>query len=324
MPYDVWLPGAVDPGFLECLRETLGAGVQLHLGAERPERVRAIVQGVPTQAHLSGASHLERVLIPYAGVPEATRALLAAHPHLTLHNLHHNAASTAELALALFLAAIKRVVPHDQELRRGDWRRRYAPPESMTAEGRHAVVIGFGAIGTRIARACSALGLTVSATRASVDVVTQEGGVDVHPARDLASLLPRAQVLFLCAPLTAATRGLMGASELALLPRDACVVNVGRGALIDEDPFYEALRDRRIDCAGLDVWYAYPRSEDERAATPPSAHPFHSLDNVVLSPHRAGLTRQNEVQRARALAALLRAAHAGQPVPNVVSCETGY
>ena len=93
---------------------------------------------------------------------------------------------------------------------------------------------------------------------------------------------------------------------------------------MDEQALYESLRARPLFSAGLDVWYRYPHSEEERAQTPPSAFPFHELENVVLSPHRGGLTRQNEALRAEALATLLTAVARGESVPHLVDLEQGY
>lgn len=318
----VWLPAASEGEFLDALRAQAGEGIAFETGEDAPPGARVLVSGVPSAEQLDACPDLERVIIPYAGVPEKTRALLAERPPLSLHNLHHNAAPTAELAVALLLAAVKRIVPHDRDLRRGDWRRRYGEPETTTLEGRTALVLGYGAIGRRVARACLGLGMHVDAVRRSGE--SGPGKVGMHTLDALDELLPRADALMLCLPLTDETRGLLDAKRLALLPQGACLVNVGRGALVDEEALFEALRTGALDSAGLDVWYRYPRAEEERAETLPSALPFHELDNVVLSPHRAGLTRQNEPQRARSLLELLQAAARGDEVGNRVDTSRGY
>jgi phosphoglycerate dehydrogenase-like enzyme len=95
---------------------------------------------------------------------------------------------------------------------------------------------------------------------------------------------------------------------------------------VDEAALYHALRDGRLHAAGLDVWYHYPAPGDEaaRAHTPPSAYPFHELDNVVLSPHRAGGSMETDRARMDHLAALLAAAARGEPLPNRVNIQVGY
>ncbi|MFN2168962.1 MAG: hydroxyacid dehydrogenase, partial [Anaerolineae bacterium] len=76
--------------------------------------------------------------------------------------------------------------------------------------------------------------------------------------------------------------------------------------------------------AGLDVWYRYPEDKAARSNTPPAAYPFHELDNVVMSPHRAGHTAEAETLHLEHLARLLNAAARGEPLPNPVDLEAGY
>jgi phosphoglycerate dehydrogenase-like enzyme len=148
----------------------------------------------------------------------------------------------------------------------------------------------------------------------------------LHGRGALRGLLPRANVLVLALPSTPETIGLIGRAELDLLPGRAVVVNAGRAASIDERALYEALASHRLLAAGLDVWYRYPESRDRAQGVAPAHFPFHHLDNVVMSPHRAGGLGVGDVEDARvdALAALLNAATRGEPVPNRVDLEAGY
>ena len=146
----------------------------------------------------------------------------------------------------------------------------------------------------------------------------------VCAVHQLHALLPRADVLLCVLPETPETTGLVGAAELALLPPHAIVVNVGRGPVIDEAALYHALADRRIKAAGIDVWYDYPHGKEARSHTLPSRFPFHELDNVVMSPHRAGWLSAAEEARLAALAELLHAAADGRPMPNLVDKDLGY
>ena len=322
----VWLPAEGHEAFLGALRAVLDPAVELVVGAVLPAGTSPgiLVAGVPTAEQLAACPGLERVVIPYAGVPARTRSLVRERGDLRLHNLHHNAASTAELAVALLLAAAKAIVPHDRELRRGDWHRRYEPPTAVTLAGGHAVVLGYGAIGQRVSRALLALGMRVSAVRRSAREGDRHGMVALAPPSGLLRLLPEADAVVVCLPLTPETNGILDPVMIRSIRRGAMLVNVGRGALVDEAALYEALATEQLAGAGLDVWYRYPTDEAARTATLPAEHPFHELENVVLSPHRAGLTRQNETMRAHALAALLRAMARGAEVPNEVDLELGY
>ena len=107
-------------------------------------------------------------------------------------------------------------------------------------------------------------------------------------------------------------------------PKDSIIVNVGRAALIDEEALYNALKERTIFAAGLDVWYNYPSNVKARQSTPASRFPYHELTNVVMSPHRAGHTSDKEILRMEHLAELLLAAARGEPLPNRVNLEAGY
>jgi phosphoglycerate dehydrogenase-like enzyme len=148
--------------------------------------------------------------------------------------------------------------------------------------------------------------------------------VTLYALSDLARALPQAEAVVVALPLTPATHGLLGAAELALLPRGALLVNVGRGPIVDEQALYEALRIGALGTAGLDVWYTYPADDAARTHTFPSAYPFHELDNVVLSPHRGGLTQESAQRGMAQLASMLNAAARGEPMPNRVDVRAGY
>ncbi len=301
------------------LRTRLHPDVDLTAGLElpNPARFRILVAGRPKREHLLASPLLEALIVPWAGIPDATRALLLEFPDLAVHNLHHNALPVAEQAIALLLAACKFVVPMDRALRAGDWTPRYRPNPSLLLEGRTAVVLGYGAIGRKVAGLCRGLGMEVVPVRRRVTA----GAAGIS---ELHGLLPRAGALLVCLPLTPETEGLIGPAELALLPPDAVLVNVGRGPVVDEAALFHALRDHRLYAAGIDVWYHYPPDEAGRAHTPPSRYPFHELDNVVLSPHRAGGSTETERLRIVHLAEMLNTAARGEPLPNRVDLQAGY
>jgi phosphoglycerate dehydrogenase-like enzyme len=284
-----------------------------------------LVSGRPTREQVQASPNLRALVIPWAGIPAETRDLMREFPGVSVHNLHHNAAPVAELALMLLLAAAKFALRYDAALRAGDWRIRYERPgPAILLEGKTALILGYGAIGRRLARSCAALGMTVLATRRLAAAVERDEWAEVHPPSGLRELLPRADALLICLPHTPETDGLLGPAELALLPERSVLVNIGRGPIVDEAALYEALRSGRMAAAGLDVWYTYPPDEASRPDTRPSAFPFHELDNVVMSPHRGGASDETPRLRMEALAVLLNAAAAGQEIPNRVDLEAGY
>jgi phosphoglycerate dehydrogenase-like enzyme len=264
------------------------------------------------------------LIIPWAGLPVETGSLLAEFPEIAVHNLHHNAQPVAEMALTLLLSAAKSIVPFDQALRRGDWRPRYRPSPTQLLANKTALILGYGAIGRQTAGQCKAIGMRVLATRRNPAQRPDGPADEVHPSSALSELLPEANALLICLPHTPETDGLISQKELALLPQGAILVNVGRGPIVDQSALYIALQNGHLHAAGLDVWYNYPADEASRSHTLPADFPFQELDNVVMSPHRAGSTGETNALRMAHLADLLNAAAAGESLPNRIDLAAGY
>jgi phosphoglycerate dehydrogenase-like enzyme len=326
MGLSIYYPDLVDPGWEQLLRGLLPPDVKLVVGPEmpRPAEYHVLVSGRPTIGQLDASPAFHTLIIPWTGIPPETMDKLVERSGLAVHNLHYNAAETAEMSFALLLAAAKFIVPMDRKLREGDWRPRYGPNPSLLLEGRTALILGFGEIGRRVARMCLGLSIKVLAIRREGTKTDAEDKIEIYPAHALHDLLPQTQILMICLPLTDETKGLIGKKELALLPQEALLVNVGRGPIVEESALFDALQTGALAGAGLDVWYEYPQDEASREKTYPSAHPFHTLDNVVMSPHRAGGSRQRMQRRLQALAELLNAAACGEPMPNKVDISLGY
>ncbi len=322
MTLNVHLLEDFDDQTLAVLKEQVDARIHLAVGSTISPETHILVGGRPTREQIAASPDLRAVIVPWAGVPETTREILHDFLHIKLHNLHHNAAATAEMALALLLSAAKFIVPIDQRLRANDWSPRYAPSRSLGLHDKTALIVGYGQIGQRVGRVCRALEMSVLATRHKR--LEQDDVAEIHPIVALPHLLPRAHVLIITAPLTPETKGLIGERELALLPRGALLVNVGRGAIVDEAALYQALQSGQLAAAGLDVWYNYPSNEAAQIDTPPSHYPFHELDNVVMSPHRGGDEVGIDVVRMQHLAELLNAAARGEELPNRVNIAAGY
>jgi phosphoglycerate dehydrogenase-like enzyme len=317
-----------EPAVLEHLRASLLPSIHLTVGSQLPQpaQFRILVAGMPPIEQVTASPELDTLIIPWSGLPKATRALMLDRPHIAVHNLHYNAGPAAELAVALLLAAAKFVVPTDRSLRAGDWSPRYRPNPSIRLEGRCVLILGYGAIGQRVARMCRGLGMRVIGVRRRPELTHPDCPDPVYPPDSLRQLLPEAHAVAVCLPLTEKTEGLIGERELQLLPPKAILVNVARGPIVDERALFEALRADRLAAAGIDVWYNYPRAEEDRASTTPSAYPFAELDNVVMSPHRGGALGkgESEIMRMEALAASLNAAARGDEIPHRVDLAEGY
>ena len=305
------------------IAEQLDPEIRLTWGDAPPEDCHLLVAGRPQAEHLAACPDLKWVIIPWAGVAEETRQVLRAYPHLSVHNAHYNAAATAEMALALLLAAAKSLILTDQAMRSNDWRHRSRPDLSVQLDGKTALILGYGEIGHRVGRALQALGVRVLAVRRHA---ANKGGyiVPTFTLDSISRLLPQADLLILTLPLTPETYNVIGERELSLLPERAILVNVGRGALVDPKALYQALKQGRLFAAGLDVWYNYPRADDDFTNTPPADYPFGELDNVVMSPHRGGSSIDADPLRIAELAEMINAAARGEPLPNRVDVGRGY
>jgi len=315
---------SADQEFTGALEAALDSRVRLTTGEKMndPDRCHILVSGRPPGKYLKAGSNLHTLIIPWSGLPIATRELMSAYPHISVHNLHHNAAPVAETAVSLMLAAAREIVPVDRLFRDHDWRPRYRPGRQIYLGNKTALILGYGAVGRKIERICRGLGMSVTAIKKRID--SNEGtDTPIFGRERLPELLRGAAVLFVCLPLTVETEGMIGPEELKLLPDEGIIVNIARGAIIEEQALYDELNSGRLR-AGLDVWYNYPDSEDARSDTAPAACPFEQLDNVVMTPHMAGHSDITERLRAEHLAELLNAAAGRRPIPNKVDLQGGY
>jgi glyoxylate/hydroxypyruvate reductase A len=189
--------------------------------------------------------------------------------------------------------------------------RRWAPADPIPLRGQTLCVVGLGDIGRAIARKARALDLRViGVTRTGRGPREAER---VYRTRALRSALARADFVVLTVPLSAATRGLLGAAELAAMKPSAWLINIARGPIVDEAALLEALRARRIGGAVLDVFDAEPL---------PPEHPLWTLDNVAITPHISGPSTPREI--APIFNDNLRRYLAGRPLRHLVDRARGY
>jgi glyoxylate/hydroxypyruvate reductase len=214
----------------------------------------------------------------------------------------------AEYVLGWSLWVTQRMDVYRAAQREQRWRGDVIPARLA---GKTMLVVGLGDIGGAVARAARALGLRVIGVSRSARAV--RGVARVYPTRALTRALAEADLVTVTVPLTAATRGLLGRDELAAMRPSAWLVNVARGAVVDEEALVAALRSRRIAGAILDVFTEEPL---------PSGHPLWKLDNVVVTPHVAGPSTPEEIAPIFAdnLARFLR----GRPLRHVVNRRRGY
>ena len=264
-----------------------------------------------TPARLRSAARLRWIQSAYAGVDRLLAAVpeLRRHPAVLTNARGMHAATIADHVFMLMLAWARGLPACLDQQRRRQWRR--VPVRELAGET--LAVIGLGGIGREVARRAVAFGMRVMGVRRRPGPVP---GVDpvVGPA-DLRRVLEPAQWVVVSVALTPETRHLIGRRELAAMRRDAFLINVSRGEVIDEEALVEALRDRRIAGAGLDVFTEEPL---------PPGHPLWSLDNVLITPHNAGNMRDYVGTALELFLDNLGRYLRGAPLRNQVDKERGY
>ena len=269
---------------------------------------------VLTPAAFAAAPRLRWVHSPAAGVGSMLFPAMRESGVVLSNSRGMNAAAVAEHALMLMLAAARRL----PEAVRAQTERRWIASELSglpSLGGRTLLIAGLGAIGRQLAGMAGGLGMRVLATTRELDRPVPDGVAEVRDPSALASLLPAADFVVLAAPLTAETRGLIGARELALMKSSAWLVNVARGKLVDEHALTDALGRGAIAGAALDV------VEDEPLA--PSS-PLWSMPNVILTPHVAGFRQDYWEAATELFAANLHRYCNGEAVANIVDKRAGY
>jgi len=193
-------------------------------------------------------------------------------------------------------------------------------PNHGEAFGKTLALLGFGRIGRKIAMRGKALGMRVTALSAWRSAPPDQKLIDgAYRAEEWRAFAESADFLVVCCPLTAETRGMVGAEWFAAMNPDAVVVNVGRGPIIEESTLYAALAEGRIRGATIDVWYKYPPASGQRVRA--SQFAFHELPNVVMTPHASGHTEGTWDRRFQAIAENLEAFAQGRPLANAISRE---
>ncbi len=242
-------------------------------------------------------------------------------PRVPVCNAYGHEPAIGEYVLMTMLAWTHRLLPTERAFRGGDWSMGFQPgPTHGELAGNAVLVIGTGRIGRAVAERLTALGCRVVGVNRTPRG-SPAGFAAIHPLAELDVLLPEADFVVVACALDDGTRGLLDARRLALLKPHAVVVNVARGPIVEEAALYAALAERRIGGAILDVWWRYPTDAEPRRE--PSAFPFATLDNVIMTPHCSAWTDGLFRRRAAEMADNLDRLAEGRPLRNVIRAAAG-
>ena len=243
-------------------------------------------------------------------------------------NSHVNSWYVAEFAVGLLFSLLKKIHIHDRFVREGKWFRLKNDESdhfylSDSIRKRMIGFIGFGNIAQHITRFLSGFGVDFIAYRKRTNIPQEFdfNGLNIDFC-DFQSVLSRSDILFITVPLTKLTKNMISVNEFKLMKQTAYLINVARGPIINEKSLYKALDMKKISGAAIDVWYG---KEYEKGGKkyPSKEFPFHKLDNILLSPYRAGYIKGSSPHLIGAIENLIHYARTKE-LKNIVDINDGY
>lgn len=280
--------------------DALARDFEVRRGAADFQGVQALVVRNRTQVNaelLDAAPDLRVVGRAGVGLDNIDVAACDERGVIVVAPLGSNARSVAELTIGLALTLARGIVRLDRSVRAGEWNR----SPGFELAGRAWGVLGAGATGRAVAEMAAALGMHT----VGYDPYAVPGELRLAP---LDEVVAAADVLSVHLPATPKTTGLIDADFLARMRAGSLLINVGRGEIVDEEALVSALRKGKPAGAALDV----------RATEPPTVGALDELDNVVLTPHIAGITAESQARIGEVLAREIRAVLSGEPAQSAV------
>ena len=287
-----------------------------------------IVGWRPTTELLESAENLKLFIFPGAGVQHLVNWFneTGRTRGITLVNGHSNSIFVAQHIVAMLLAILNQIVAHHNWMVAGEWRKGDSDAKTLPMKGRTIGLLGYGAINQKVHTLLSGFDVSFAVLRRSWKKQSAPLPTPVRKftPTELNAFLDEIDTLIVGVPLTSETEGLLGYEELTRLGENGVIINVARGAVIDQTGLYEVLQKKKIAGAAIDVWYTYKPDPDEFGHKYPYEQPFHTLDNILLSPHRAAspfddLDRWDEV-----VENIMRFAKGRKDFINVVDTKLGY
>ncbi len=281
---------------------------------------------------LKASPALRMLQIPFAGTDWLSAELLP--PQAIAAGCSGHEITMAEYTLGAMLEWEIRLRIMDPDFRSGSWQFSGSSKDPGSFHGelwnKTVGIIGYGGIGEETARRAKAFSMRTMGLKRSAATCPPELdwlGATADDPNALNTLLTQSDYVVLACDLNESTRGMIGPDELATMKDTAVIINVARGEVIQEEPFYHALKSKQIAGAVIDTWYRYPArglAPGETPADPsPSAFPFTQLGNVIVTPHCSAHSRNADYRRMISIAANLDKLARGETPDRVMVRGTG-
>jgi phosphoglycerate dehydrogenase-like enzyme len=272
---------------------------------------------------IEAASKLKVIQSQGAGVDNIDLKLLSKR-NIFLCNSHGNSWYVAEHAVGMLFSLIKKLHIHDRLMRHGEWFRMENKETDLhylsdTIRGMTIGFVGYGHISRHIARFLGGYDTEFLAFRKNTAQAETEPLIEFTT---LDKVFSQSDAIFVAVPLTSQTRNMITDKKFVLMKKSAYIVNVARGPVINQKSLFEALVENKIGGAGIDVWYEDYQIESKKKY-PSKQYPFHELENVLLSPYRAGYIKFKSPHLEGAVENLTLYAKERRLL-DVVNIESGY
>ena len=274
----------------------------------------AVVTWQLSPEELAAAPRLRWVQLIGAGVDRVLIPELVARGIPITNNSGVHAPNIAEHVMALMLAFARGLPSFIRAQIGHEWAHERVRPRAFELQGQTLLVAGVGDIGLALARRATAFGMTVIGIRRHA-APPPEGVAEIHDAAALPELLPRADHVAICLPLTARTRGLFDGTMFGRMKRGAYLYNIGRGAIVETPALVAALQSGQLGGAGLDVTEPEPLPPDS---------PLWEMPNVIITAHTSGSTPRYWERAFEVLRDNIARFERGAPLRNLVNPSEGY
>lgn len=290
---------------------------------------KVIIGWRPWKNLLENATKLKLYINPGTGIQHLIslfKEIKSEERNIILVNGHGNSNFVAQHVVGVLIALMNKIISHHNWMKEGKWRTSDEQGKSTPLWHKKVGLIGYGAINQKVHQLLTGFQCYFSILRKSWNnskeiLITP---IEKYESNQILDFMKNIDICIVAIPQTSQTIDLIRREELELLGKQGYLVNVARGKVINEKDLFECLEKKIIFGAAIDVWYDYHPEEDKDGKKYPYSYPFHSLDNVVLSPHRAASPFDDLERWKEVIENLKKIANNRTDFLNIVDLEAEY